>query len=436
MVDSTFPALDRLLAMPAFATSGDVALKPGFDRIRALLKGMGHPEEGREIVLVAGTNGKGSTASMVAALSTAAGVRTALHTSPHLKWVGERMRVDGQTPSKTWLADAFESWEPLFQEVQPSFFEATLALSFCWFANRKADRWVVEIGLGGRLDAANVLDADVAILTSVGKDHMHLLGPTLSDVAREKAAIARPNKPFILGPLEKVVRSSALDTLHKIGARVIEPSHSVGSACILSTSKRTVSDVRLSIDAPHQRSNALLALEAMDILHETPIPEQVVRHAFSHVSQLSGLRGRLDWVNARTMVDVCHNEEALKAAVSSFLATAAASETTPLSARLILGFLADKDIGQFGSWLPKALSDAAISDVTFPDVTIVAVSTEGARGQSAVATSRALLQSGWTGMIQTSDTLDEALTKEHSKQGWTFIAGSYLIASRALEVLD
>ena len=117
MTDSFSAAVKRLLAMPAFATSGDVALKPGLDRIRALLAGMGHPERDREIILVAGTNGKGSTASMLAALSTAAGVRTGLHTSPHLLWVGERMRVDGIEPSEEWLAETFENWESLFDRV-------------------------------------------------------------------------------------------------------------------------------------------------------------------------------------------------------------------------------------------------------------------------------------------------------------------------------
>jgi len=432
MTDSFSAAVKRLLAMPAFATSGDVALKPGLDRIRALLAGMGHPERDREIILVAGTNGKGSTASMLAALSTAAGVRTGLHTSPHLLWVGERMRVDGIEPSEEWLAETFENWESLFDRVKPSFFEATLALSFAWFADQGAERWVVEIGLGGRLDAANVLDASVGILTSVGRDHMHLLGPTLSDVSREKAAIARPGRPFVLGPLEGEARAAALETLREIGTDVIEPvqTQETGAPFTLRTSKRSVSGVQLSIDAPHQRINALLALQALDLLHAPLVPETTVKDGFYRLSELSGLRGRQDWVNETTMVDVCHNEDALQAALSTFIATVSRSDRDEGAVRVVLGFLADKELGQFGTWLART-----VEEILPGRVNVEAVGTAGARGQRAAATERALIESGWNGPIQKHDSVEEALSRALSQASFTFIGGSYLVAASALEWL-
>lgn len=432
--------MDRLLAMPAYATSGDVALKPGFDRIRALLAGMGHPEQGREIILVAGTNGKGSTASMLAAMSTAAGVRTGLHTSPHLRWVGERMRVDGETPTEAWLSEAFETWEPLFKDVEPSFFETTLALSFIWFAARDAERWVVEIGLGGRLDAANVLDADLGILTSVGRDHLHLLGPTLSDVAREKAAIARLERPFILGPLQGEVRSAALETLTGIGAEVLEPlaPDDGPSPFTLSSTKRTVTGIELPMDSPHQRINALLALEALDVLHHPPVPSETVRDGFARLSSLSGLRARQEWVHPDVMVDVCHNEDALRASLLVFLREVEGrrgSRDLPREAakrvRIVLGFLADKDLGQIGGWLQKTVDGGRLDGVE-----LVAVSTPGARGQVAAETAEALRNSGWNRGVESSDSLDQVLDARSEDGGVMFVGGSYLIASRALERLD
>lgn len=421
--------IDRLLALPAFATSGDVALKPGFERIEALLDGMGRPDTGREIVLVAGTNGKGSTASMLAALSTAAGVRTGLHTSPHLVHVGERMRVDGAMPSEEWLDAAIERWEPLFEQVQPSFFEATLALSLHWFGECDARRWVVEIGLGGRLDAANVLDADLGILTSVGRDHMHLLGPTLADVAREKAAIARPDKPFVLGPLNDEARESALTVLGGIGARVIEPDPSKqileADGLEMLTTKRQVSGIFLPLTGAHQRVNALLALEALDQLDGAPVDEAVVRTGFRGIHALSGLRARQEWVKPDVMVDVGHNEEALRSTLSSFLRETEGHERT-----IILGFLADKELGALGTWLGDRVAGS-----TTGGFRLVFVETDGARGLSAVEAARRWAASGWQGAFDISTDIEGTLRTAADSGRKVLIAGSYRVASRALEVL-
>ncbi len=432
MTDQASTSLERLLAMPAFATSGKVALKPGFDRIEALLAGMGHPEKGREIVLVAGTNGKGSTASMLAALSTAAGVRTGLHTSPHLLYVGERMRVDGVAPDVSWLSEAVERWEPLFESVQPSFFEATLALSLHWFAECDASRWVVEIGLGGRLDAANVLDATLGILTSVGRDHMELLGPTLADVAREKAAIARRDRPFVLGPLIPEARIAALDVLADRGAQVIEiqPDRQIIEApdrsLTLTTGARAVSDIMLELTGPHQRINALLALEAIDQLSPTPIGDSRVREGFAHTAALSGLRARQEWVNPSVMVDVGHNEDALRSTFDAFIGS-----TEGFERHVVLGFLADKTLGALGSWLHDRVSDADLTSFH-----VITVDIDGSRGQSAERAADVLRTSGWTGPIECAGNVADTIASVVARGGRTLVGGSYRTASVALEVLS
>jgi len=426
---TTSRPIDRLLALPAFATSGDVALKPGFERIEALLQGMGRPDRDREVILVAGTNGKGSTASMLAALSTAAGVRTGLHTSPHLVHVGERMRIDGAMPPEDWLNDAIERWEPLFEKVQPSFFEATLALSLHWFGQCDARRWVVEIGLGGRLDAANVLDADLGVLTSVGRDHMHLLGPTLADVAREKAAIARAGRPFILGPLKGEARRSALETLNRIGADIIEPdpSHHIRETggLELTTSMRRVTGIDLPLTGSHQHINALLALEALDQLEGTPVDDAVVRTGFSALHALSGLRARQEWVNPDVMADVGHNEDALRSTFATFLQETAGHERT-----IILGFLSDKELGTLGTWLKDRMAGSSMDGLQ-----LVFVDTDGARGLTASEAAERWVASGWTGSLVTSDDFNATLRVAVDSGRKTLVAGSYRVASRALQIL-
>ncbi len=415
------------MALPAYATSGEVALKPGFERIEALLAGMDHPERDKEIILVAGTNGKGSTASLLAALSTTAGIPTGLHTSPHLLSVTERMRVDGVAPTTEWLAAEAARWEDLFASVEPSFFEATLALSLRWFAVRKAQRYVVEIGLGGRWDAANVLAADVCILTSVGKDHMHLLGPTLGHVAAEKAAIAKPGKPFIMPLLETGIRTAAHDVLKQAGAHIIEIDaatgivRDAGETFTLTTSRRSIPGIVFPLQGLHQQMNTRLALEALDQLHATPVDAATVREGLGQVTALSGLRGRGEWVLPGVMVDVAHNEDALQATLTVFL------EATRHQERLVVaGYLADKDPGSIGHWLQRQAPDS---------LRIVCVDTHGVRGLSAATTAERWINSGWSGPIETVPDPADVFEREQGRGRSLWFGGSHQVVSRILPLV-
>src|SRR5690606_30389522 len=190
-------ALTVLHALPRFAEAGAAAFRPGLARMRALMEAMDLPHERFASVHVAGTNGKGSTASMTAAMATAAGWRVGLHTSPHLFDVAERLRLDGTPAPHAWIADAVARYRTDFARIEPSFFEATVALSFRYFADEGVDLAVVEVGLGGRLDATNVLTPRACGITTLGLDHTDLLGDTLEAIAREKAGIAKPGVPLL-----------------------------------------------------------------------------------------------------------------------------------------------------------------------------------------------------------------------------------------------
>ena len=429
-------ALQRLFDLPAFATSGSVALKPGLDRMRALMKGMGSPEGGREIILVAGTNGKGSVASMIAAMSTASGIRTGLHTSPHLLHVGERMRVDGAAAPTEWLAGQIERLGTLFGEIQPSFFEATVALSMLWFAEHDASRWVIEVGLGGRLDATNALDPNVSVITSIGMDHEALLGPTLADIAREKAGIARPDRPLVVGSLPDEAMQAVRSQAEKVGAHLIRSGASrslrteESGVWTLPGHHRTLRDVSLPLGGAHQADNALLALDTTDILAEmsnsTPLEEDFLRLGLEQVHRLSGLRGRQEWVTPWCMVDVGHNPDALS---TTFQAFSAAMQRYPLaqSPRVVLGFVQDKDVESVGRLLVDLGQQRSLD--------VHAVDMPGPRGLSASQTGRRLRAGGWGGQLNEGPWQD-ALSSSRDSGPLTLVAGSHILAAQAIEWLE
>ena len=193
--------LERLYARRTFG------IKPGLDSIRALLRELGDPQESFRVLHVAGTDGKGSVSTMLASVLRAAGLRAGLYTSPHLVRLSERFRIDGaEIPD-----DAFF---PLLDEVEaaaarlvargapePTFFETTTALCALWFAREGVKLAVAEVGMGGRLDATNVFLPAVSVITRIGMDHMQYLGDTIEAIAREKAGIAKPGVPLVLGAM-------------------------------------------------------------------------------------------------------------------------------------------------------------------------------------------------------------------------------------------
>jgi dihydrofolate synthase/folylpolyglutamate synthase len=323
-------ALDYLLSLPRFADQGHAAYRPGLERMEALLAAMGMPHRTYPCVHIAGTNGKGSTASLLAAIARAAGYRVGLHTSPHLWHVGERMRIDGIPAPTTWLEKAVARCRPLFEQVQPSFFEATVALSFLYFAEQQVDLAVVEVGLGGRLDATNVVQPRLAVITSIGLDHTDILGETIEAIAREKAGIIKPGVPVLTG----ATQPEALAVIRETAARQQAPLHYLWEEVHLEQVEPEVACMRLTVRTPvrryedlevgllgrHQATNALLAIRAAElVLPEVLDDPRPIRQGLREVRQLSGLRGRFDVLQTRPLVvaDVAHNPDGLAAVLAT-----------------------------------------------------------------------------------------------------------------------
>ena len=361
-----------LYALPRFAAAGEAAYAPGLSRIEAVLAAMGNPHEAYPIVHVAGTNGKGSTASFLAAIATASGRKAGLHTSPHLSYVGERMRINGEPVERTWIADTVGQYRTVFDEVGVSFFEAAVALSLLYFADQQVDLAIVEVGLGGRLDATNIVSPVAAIITSIGLDHTHILGNSIRDITREKAGIIKRGVPVIAG----VEQDEAKEVIGQIAAekeaKVIDLDDVVAWHAVMessgdmalevSTSHRTYDKLTIGLPGQHQVRNALLALLAAENVFGDDLRlEHSVTSGLSGVKTLAGLRGRMEIVRKEPLVilDVGHNTEGLKAAL-----TTVSSLRRDLEGQLFLlfGTMRDKDIAE----MAKLISDTEARVFTAP----------------------------------------------------------------------
>jgi len=322
-------AVEYLLGLPQYAND-DGAYTPGLERMEALMDAMDRPHEAIRTVHVAGTNGKGSVSSMIAAIATAAGLKTGLHTSPHLTHVEQRMCVDGTPAPGDWLVDAVTAYRDVFDRVQPSFFEGTVALSFLYFAEQQVDLAVVEVGLGGRLDATNVLRPALSLITNIDLDHTDVLGDTLAEIAREKAGIIKPNTPVVSAVTQPAAQAVIEEEAHERGAplRFLRsevswwaPHTSLeGSVIDVKTPLRDYDRIHVSLAGTHQQTNAALALRAAELVVPAVQADAAsVYEGLKNVHARTGFRGRLDVLQERPLivVDVAHNPAGIEAGLKT-----------------------------------------------------------------------------------------------------------------------
>src|SRR6185295_3554841 len=191
--------------LPMYQRVGAVAYKADLSNTIALCKALGNPERKFRSIHIAGTNGKGSSSHMIAAVLQSAGYKTGLYTSPHLKEFTERIKINGQDVSQDFVVDFVNRIKPVIETIHPSFFEVTVAMAFDYFALEKVDIAIIEVGLGGRLDSTNVITPVVSLITNISYDHMDLLGKTLAQIATEKAGIIKPSVPVVISERQQDV---------------------------------------------------------------------------------------------------------------------------------------------------------------------------------------------------------------------------------------
>lgn len=303
-------------------------LKLGLDRIWFLLEKIGNPQRNYPAIHIAGTNGKGAVSSMLAAIYTAAGYRTGLYTSPHLVHFTERIRIDGKPISEELLAEYLQPLLSYADQCDATFFEITTALAFWLFAEQQVDIAIIETGMGGRLDATNVLTPHLSIITSIGLDHVQQLGDTREKIAWEKAGIIKPAVPALVvdadlkavfEPIAKE-RQSPLSILPECCH--YRPVHFIGNGLYFRYSSAMYQNEQffLPLLGVHQIQNAALAIKATELLQEEfPATLTHIRYGLENLRELSGYEARLHILRYSPLliIDTAHNPSGVQASVTA-----------------------------------------------------------------------------------------------------------------------
>ena len=351
--------------LPMFQRVGEAGYKPGLDRTLALAAATGNPERQLRCVHVAGTNGKGSSANLLAAVLQAAGYKVGLYTSPHLKEFTERIKVNGQDLPPDYLVAWVARWQPLFVELQPSFFEMCVALAFAYFAEEQVDVVVVEVGLGGRLDSTNIITPLVSLITNISLDHQNLLGDTLQLIAGEKAGIIKPGVPAIISQTQPEVQAvfeqkAAQEQApllfadqHYLAelATVPGPEDETQQLTITQPNGQLLEQVALGLVGEYQRLNLSGVLAVLDELRRQgfTVGEAAVREGLRDVRRLTGFRGRWTILGRRPLVvcDTGHNEAGIRFIVGQL------ARLPHRRLHFVLGVVNDKDVSKMLALLPK-----------------------------------------------------------------------------------
>lgn len=359
-----FPEYDRALEylyaqLPMFSRIGAAAYKPGLERVVALSDFFDNPHRQFRSIHIAGTNGKGSTSHMIAAVLQAAGYRTALYTSPHLVDFRERMRIDGHMIPREKVVDFVNRWAKAgYAGDPPSFFELTMLMAFEWFASEDVDIAVIETGMGGRLDSTNIITPLLSVITNISSDHTQFLGDTLTQIAEEKAGIIKNEVPVIIGEadgeVEKVFDTKASRRRSPLIKAWLN-REATGFTMAEDYSgwnfnSRNFGPLFVDLAGDYQTKNVNTALSAIVRLRKDgiPIPDEAVRAGLGNVCGSTGLEGRWKIVanNPLTICDTGHNEGGLAYTVPRLISLLNQSRRRAPGARLrmVVGFVADKDV--------------------------------------------------------------------------------------------
>ncbi|MHB8206456.1 bifunctional folylpolyglutamate synthase/dihydrofolate synthase [Mucilaginibacter sp.] len=351
--------------LPMFTRVGSSAYKEDLTNTIELCKKLDNPQDKFKSVHIGGTNGKGSTSHMLAAVLQTAGYKTGLYTSPHLRDFRERIRINGEMIREQQVIDFVADHQKVFKAISPSFFEMTVGLAFDIFAKEKVDIAVIEVGLGGRLDSTNIITPLLSVITNIGWDHMNILGDTLQLIAGEKAGIIKPGVPVIIGEYQPDIANIFLQKAAKEEADISFASDEweVNSKVknqksknelleleISNNSKSATHNLQLDLTGSYQLKNIKTVLSAVEQLREQGfvITDEHLQIALRQVKTLTGLHGRWEVLSTDplTICDTGHNPEGIREVLKNIAAT-------PYQhLHIVIGMVNDKDISKVLSMLP------------------------------------------------------------------------------------
>lgn len=349
--------------LPMFQRVGKYAFKKTLDNIQALCAALGHPEQGFKSVHIAGTNGKGSTTHILAAILQTAGYQVGVYSSPHYKDFRERVKINGNYIAKQEVVDFVAQHRSLFEELQPSFFEMTVAMAFDHFNRHQVDIAIIETGLGGRLDSTNVVSPLLSIITNIGYDHEAQLGSTLPLIAGEKAGIIKKNTPVIIGEPQtettpvfqaKAAQEQApLIFADEVVAIRLKATQTTQNIYQVSSTDYPLDFPALAFDlqGSYQIHNLRTALLAAVTLRDLGFPSTAshLQEACANVQAISGLMGRWQVLSQAplTLCDSAHNVDGLR-----YVMTALKELEAP-QLHIVFGTVSDKDWTKLWDLLPK-----------------------------------------------------------------------------------
>jgi dihydrofolate synthase/folylpolyglutamate synthase len=351
--------------LPVFTRVGASAYKEDLTNTIELCKRLGDPQNKFKSVHIGGTNGKGSTSHILAAILQTAGYKTGLYTSPHLRDFRERIRINGQMISEQQVIDFVAEHQKDFDDIQPSFFEMTVGLAFDIFAKEKVDIAIIEVGLGGRLDSTNIITPLLSVITNIGWDHMNILGDTLQLIAAEKAGIIKPEVPVIIGEHQVEVANIFLRKASQEEADISFASdewevHSKVKSekseidlldiAVTHTAQAKTYCLQLDLTGSYQLKNIKTVLAAVDELRRQgfAITDEHLQTALRQVKTLTGLHGRWEVLSndPLTICDTGHNPEGIQEVLKNIVAT-------PFKhLHFVIGMVNDKDITKVLTMLP------------------------------------------------------------------------------------
>ncbi len=323
--------------LPMFQQKGKSAYKDKLDNTLAFAAHLHHPEKKFKSVHVGGTNGKGSSSHMLASVLQEAGYKTGLYTSPHLKDFRERVRIDGKPVNEKFVIDFIQRNLFFLEEHQLSFFEMTVGMAFDYFAREKVDIAIIEVGLGGRLDATNIITPEVALITNIGLDHVDMLGDTLSKIAFEKAGIIKKNIPIVISEYQR-------DT-----AETFEAVANAKNAKLIYAERAVQKKYKTSLLGNYQSKNLTGVVTVLKELKGFEVREEHIVDGLLNVSRNTGLKGRWQILGTEPKVvcDTAHNSEGLAIVLQQI------SQQHYGRLHIVLGFVKDKNLDAILPLFPK-----------------------------------------------------------------------------------